>query len=311
MCTEKMHENEIATDSSLVRRLLMAQFPQWSEHPIVRVKSAGTDNAIYRLGDDMAVRLPRIDWAVGQVDKEHEWMPKLAPHLPLAIPAPLVKGEPGEGYPWHWAVYQWLEGENATLDRITDPCQAATKLANFLTALQAFDTTDGLPAAKYNVRGMSLAMRDTETRHCIAAMAGMIDTEVATAIWEAALQVPEWDQAPVWLHGDLLPGNLLFQQGCLSAVIDFGGLAVGDPACDMMIAWGLFSGKSREVFRTTLGVDDATWARGRGHALSQAVIFIPYYLHTNPVGVANAQHMLAEVFADFRGTDTGGTWIQS
>jgi aminoglycoside phosphotransferase (APT) family kinase protein len=298
MTAGKMHADEVDTDASLVGRLLAAQFPQWAGLPIAPVSSAGTDNAIYRLGDDMAVRLPRIHWAVGQVDKEHEWLPRLGPFLPLAISVPLAKGQPGEGYPWHWSVYQWLKGENATIDLIADPRQAAIDLAQFITALQRIDTTGGPRAVDHNLRGVPLADRDARTREAIAALHGMIDADAATTVWEAALQAPEWNRAPVWFHGDLLPGNLLFEQGRLSAVIDFGGLGVGDPACDLMIAWGLFSGESRDVFRAALAVDDATWARGRGHALSQAVIFIPYYLDTNPVGVSNARRMIDAVLAD-------------
>jgi aminoglycoside phosphotransferase (APT) family kinase protein len=298
MAPRKMHEDEVDTDASLVRRLLAAQFPGWADLPIERVRSAGTDNALYRLGDDMAVRLPRIHWAVGQVDKEHRWLPRLAPCLPLAIPVPLAKGEPGAGYPWHWSIYRWLAGENATSERIADPRQAALDLARFIIALQGIDTTGGPLAVDHNLRGVPLALRDSATREAIAALEGTIDTDGVTAAWEAALQAPAWDRAPVWFHGDLLPGNLLFERGRLSAVIDFGGLGVGDPAPDLMIAWGLFSGASRDAFRGALAVDDATWARGRGHALSQALIFIPYYLDTNPVGVGNARHTIAAVLAD-------------
>lgn len=298
MIAGKMHIGEVDTDISLVGRLLAAQFPQWADLPIQPVRSAGTDNAIYQLGDDIAVRLPRIHWAMDQVNKEHHWLPRLAPLLPLAISVPLAMGEPGEGYPWHWSVYQWLEGEDATLDRIANPSQAAMDLAQFIIALQRIDTTGGSLARDHNLRGVPLATRDTDTREAIAALHGMIDTDAATMVWETALQAPDWDCEPVWFHGDLLPGNLLFERGRLSAVIDFGGLGVGDPACDLMIAWGLFSGESRDVFRTVLAVDDATWVRGRGHALSQALIFIPYYLNTNPVGVSNARRMIDEVLAD-------------
>jgi len=300
MTAVKMHENEIETDESLVQRLLSAQFPQWADLPIVPVPSAGTDNALYRLGDDLAVRLPRIDWAIGQVEKEHKWMPKLAPSLPLAIPIPLEKGQPGEGYPWEWSIYKWHQGKNATLDQIADPIQAAVDLAEFILALQEIDTTSGPDAIEHKLRGVPLVMRDIDTRDAIASMNGMIDFETAIAVWKTALEAPAWDRSPVWFHGDLLPGNLLFENGHLSAVIDFGGLGVGDPACDLMIAWGLFSGESREIFRSVLAVDDATWARGRGQALSQAVIFIPYYLNTNPVGVDNARRMIDEVLTDYR-----------
>ncbi len=299
MTAIKMHVNEIETDESIVRQLLSEQFPHWAGLPIQPVNSAGTDNALYRLGSEMVIRLPRIDWAVGQVEKEHTWLPRLAPHLPLAIPVPLAMGSPGAGYPWHWSIYRWQAGENVTIDSIVDPIQAAVSLAQFIIALQQIDSRGGPSATEHNLRGSPLALRDTATRQAIAALEGMIDVEIAAAIWEKALQAPEWDRQPVWFHGDLLPGNLLFTEGRLRAVIDFGGLGVGDPACDMMIAWGLFSGESRKAFRAALGVDEATWARGRGHALSQAVIFIPYYLKTNPLGVRNAQHMLREIFVDF------------
>jgi aminoglycoside phosphotransferase (APT) family kinase protein len=299
MTTGKMHVDEVETNASLVGRLLAAQFPQWADLPIKPVDSAGTDNALYRLGDDMVVRLPRIHWALGQIDIERRWLPRLAPHLPLAIPVQLAKGEPGEGYPWHWSIYQWIEGENAAIDRIVDPNQVAIDLAQFLTALQHIDTRGGPGAGPHDLdRGKPLVMRDKYTREAISALHDMLDTEAVTAAWEAVLQAPEWTGAPVWFHGDMLPGNLLFEQGRLTAVIDFGELGVGDPACDLMIAWNLFSGESRDVFHAALAVDDATWARGRGWALSQALIFISYYLNTNPVGVRYARRAVEEVLAD-------------
>ncbi len=304
----KMHADEVDTDPSLVRRLLAAQFPQWGELPLQPVNSAGTDNAIYRLGDELSVRLPRIHWAVDQVEKEHRWMPRLAPHLPLTIPQPLALGDPAHGYPYRWSIYRWLSGQNRTLDQITDPRRAALDLAHFLLALQQIDTTGGPLAAEHGLRGVPLAPRDDAVRENIAALRNLNlldDREVGTALaaWENALAAPDWNHAPIWFHGDLLPGNLLFEQDRLSAVIDFGGLGVGDPAPDLMIAWALFAGESRAAFRETLGVDDATWARGRGHALAQAVIFIPYYVETNPVGVGYARRSLAAVLGDFRAAE--------
>jgi aminoglycoside phosphotransferase (APT) family kinase protein len=294
----KMHENEVYTDEELVRKLIAAQFPQWKDLPVRYVPSSGTDNALYRLGNDTVVRLPRIDWAIDQVMKEHEWMPKLAPHLPLAIPVPLAIGKPAEGYPWNWSVYRWLEGENRTMGDLADSEQSATDLAEFLLALQRIDTTGGPLAKEHDLRGEHLSSRDEATRKAIMALSGMIDTQSVIRVWESALHAREWT-SPVWFHGDMLPGNLLFKNGKLSAVIDFGGLGVGDPACDLMIAWNLFSGESRDTFRSALGVDDATWARGRGHALSQALIFIPYYINTNPVGIKNALRAINETIADF------------
>ncbi|MBN8580498.1 MAG: aminoglycoside phosphotransferase family protein [Anaerolineae bacterium] len=295
-----MHEGEVHSDEALVKRLISAQFPQWADLPILRVRSAGTDNALYRLGQEMVVRLPRIDWAIGQIEKEIHWLPKLAPSVPFAIPVPLVKGKPGEGYPWEWAVYQWLEGESASSENISDLSQMAMDVARFITILQSINTTDAPLAVEHGLRGAPLSTRDEDTREAISALKDKIDSTLAIKIWEEAIQAPEWDKEPVWFHGDLLPGNLLVKNGRLHAVIDFNGLGAGDPACDLMLAWALFSGESREMFRNALGVDAATWARGRGHALSQAVIFIPYYWNTNPIGVANAMRTVNEILVEYQ-----------
>lgn len=297
--TIKMHKEEIEVDSKLVRRLLASQFPHWASLSLKRIQSAGTDNAIFRLGSKLSVRLPRIHWAVAQVEKEQYWLPKLAPYLPLKISTPVAMGEPSDKYPYPWSIYRWCEGENATLDQIVEPCQAAIDLAQFLLALQQIDTSGGPPPFMPRSRGLPLITRDAAVRQAIGDLDGLIDTNAATVIWESALQAPNWERDPVWYHGDLLTGNLLFRDGKLHAVIDFGLLGVGDPACDLMIAWGLFAGESRIAFRDALGVDDATWARGRGHALAQALVFIPYYLHTNPIGVGYARHTLDAIFAEF------------
>jgi aminoglycoside phosphotransferase (APT) family kinase protein len=298
MRARRMHADEVHVDGSLVRRLLAAQFPQWADLPLEQVEHAGTDNAIYRLGEDMSVRLPRIHWAVGQAEKEQRWLPRLAPHLPLAVPVPLATGLPGEGYPWRWSISPWLDGEEATADGIADLTEAAIDLVRFLAALQRIDPAGGPLARNDNLRGAPLALYDASTREAIAALDGVIDTGAALAAWEVALQAPDWDRPPVWFHGDVLAGNLLVERGRLSAVIDFGGLGVGDPACDLMSAWSLFAGESRDALRTALAVDDATWARARGHALSQALIALPYYLETNPVIVARSRHAIEEVLAD-------------
>jgi aminoglycoside phosphotransferase (APT) family kinase protein len=288
-----MHADEVETNAALVHRLLSTQFPQWADLPIERVESAGTDNAIYRLGDHMVVRMPRIHWATGAVAKDH-WLPKLAPLLPLAIPIPIARGTPGEGYPWDWSVVSWVEGEIATIGRITNLDEAATDLAQFATALHRINFQGGPPAT----RGVPLATRDEPVRDAIASLHGKLDSGAVTAVWDAALRAPLWDGPQVWVHGDLYDGNLIARGGRLHAVIDWGGLGMGDPACDLIAAWSLFSGESREVFRAALSVDDATWARGRGWALSVALIALPYYERTNPVIVANSWHKIAEVLAD-------------
>jgi len=299
----KMHADEVHTDAPLVGRLVAAQFPEWAHLPIRTVPSWGTDNALYRIGDDLVARLPRRRQTVGTLAKERRWLPRLAPHLPLAVPAPLGDGRPAEGYPLAWCVYGWLHGEDATVQRVGDLRRLARDLVRFLSSLQQIDTAGGPPPGEHNfLRGEPIAARDASTRAAIAALRAGIDVDVVTAIWESAVRSPEWRQAPVWIHGDLDFRNLLVVDGLLSAVIDWGSLGVGDPACDLMVAWKVLSAETRDGFRSALSVDDATWARARGWALSQALGALAYYTpETNPVLVLEARRWLAEVLADHSG----------
>ncbi len=297
----KMHADEIEIDAALVHHLIAAQFPQWADLPITRVESSGTDNAMFRLGSDMALRLPRIAAATAQVEKEQRWLPELAPHLPLTIPAPLALGEPDAAYPLKWSIYRWLDGDNAINTPPRDQHEAARALADFITVLQRIDPAGGPLHGAHNFnRGEPLAVRDAATRQAIAQIANMIDFDAraALAAWEAALSAPAWDGQPRWIHGDLMPGNLLVFDGQISAVIDFGGLGVGDPACDLLIAWNFFTAEARATFRAALGVDAATWARGRGWALTVGLVAIPYYLHTNPTLAGIGQRTVAAILAD-------------
>lgn len=295
-----MHADEIDTDVALVGRLLAAQFPQWAALPIERVASAGTDNALYRLGDDMVARLPRRERTTETLKKECRWLPSLAPLLPLAVPLPLADGTPAEGYPFEWSVYRWLKGEDATVARITDQSRLATDLAQFIAALHEIDATDGPSPGEHNFfRGVPPAARAAETQAAIVSLRGAIDVGAVTAVWELTLRAPEWKQPPVWIHGDLDLRNLLVEEGRLSAVIDWGCLGVGDPAWDVMVAWKALSADTRDVFRAVLSVDESTWARARGWALSQALWALAYYTsETNPVLVQEARRWLAEVLAD-------------
>ena len=296
MASPKMHADEVETDISLVRRLLAGQFPHWANLAIDPVVSYGTDHDIYRLGDQLAARLPRIGWATKQAAKEARWLPKLAPHLPLAIPVQLAMGHPAEGYPFEWSVYEWLPGENAN-GTIDDLNQAAVDLAAFVRALRQVDTT-GAHQRRPGGRGSPLAELDEHVRRSVAELGNRVDGAATLRSWEESLDASEWDGEEVWVHGDLLPGNLLVLDGRLSAVIDFGGLNVGDPACDLQPAWNVFAGESRTRYRAELQVDDASWLRGRGTALYQAVLALPYYWDTNPGMVRQASHALAQVLAE-------------
>ena len=296
----KMHLDEVDINVSLVRRLIAAQFPQWAGLPVTPVVLQGWDNRTFRLGKEMSVRLPSAERYTLQVEKEHRWLPKLAPLLPLPIPVPLAKGAPAAGYPWHWSVYRWLDGEPATAERIADLPQFATALAEFLTALQRIDSAGGPPPGRHNFfRGGPLTVYDAETRQAIAALDGKIDTDAASAMWEEALRAT-WHGSPVWLHGDVAAGNLLVEGGRLSAVIDFGTSGVGDPSCDLAIAWTLFGGESRDAFRAALQLDNATWARGRGWTLWKGLITLAEHIDTNPLEAGRARCVIDEVLTDHK-----------
>jgi aminoglycoside phosphotransferase (APT) family kinase protein len=296
----KLHDDEVDIDGALVARLIAGQFPQWAERPVQFVESSGTDNVTFRLGTDLAVRMPRASWAVGQVERDRLYLPRLAPHLPLAVPEPLALGTPAEGYPYVWGVYRWLEGEPFRLDRVADANQAAADLAGFIRSLHAVDATGApTPSDDPLSRGTPLAPRDALFREALDQLRDEFDAGAVLAAWEASVAAPEWDGQPVWIHGDLMRDNLLMTDGRLSAVIDFATLRAADPAGDLLAAWYVFSGESRRVFRAESGVDDDTWARGRGWAMSLALIAIPYYRTRNPAVVNGAPYIVHETVADF------------
>ena len=278
-----MHADEVETDAELVRALLRSQHPRWADLAIERVPSAGTDNAIYRLGDDLAVRLPRIHWAVDNVAKEQRWIPVLAPHLPLSVPLPVASGEPEPAFPYPWGVVQWLPGEIATLDLLDDPIEAARELAAFVRALREVDTAGGTTA----VRGLPVRNGAAMVRIGLEGLRGEVDALAVAEAWDHVLTVPDYDGPPVWFHGDLSYLNLLARDGRLSGVIDWGTCGVGDPAIDTIVAWSLFDAEARAAYRDALGCDDAEWERGKGWVL-QGVYGIVYYRDTNP-GLVAAQ----------------------
>jgi aminoglycoside phosphotransferase (APT) family kinase protein len=294
MRSVKMHDDEADIDVALVRRLVADQFPDWADLPVEQVASSGTENAMFRLGADMVVRLPRIPGAVDNIAHELHWLPRLAPHLPCAVPAPLGEGGPSSDFPWPWAVYRWIEGVNPHADVLDDPVGLAADLAAFVTTLRMIDPTDG----PLSGRGVALSDRDDPTREAIAQLHGTIDTDAATAIWDDALSLPDPRNPIAWMHADLSPGNVLTVNGRLSAVLDFAAAGIGDPTVDLIVAWNLLPASAREVFREGVGADEATWIRGRAWALSIALIQLPYYRHTNPGLAANSRHVIKEVLAD-------------
>jgi aminoglycoside phosphotransferase (APT) family kinase protein len=289
---------EIST--ALVEQLISEQFPQWADLPIRPVKFGGWDNRTFHLGDDMNVRLPSAAHYALQVEKEQHWLPRLAPYLPLRIPAPLAIGRPGRGYPWHWSVYRWLPGETATHAPIADLGSFATTLGEFLAALQRIDARSGPPPGQHNFfRGGPLAVYDHETRRALEALEGRIDVATARVVWEVALG-SAWNNAPVWFHGDVASGNLLVENGQLSAVIDFGTSGVGDPACDLSISWTMFDETSRAAFRDALPLDEETWARGRGWTLWKALIVAAEMPGTDRREIEKSRRVIDAVLSDHR-----------
>ncbi len=285
-----MHADELAIDEALVRGLLVEQFPEWAELPLGRLEPSGTDNAIFRLGEELAVRLPRRAGRTTQGGREQEWLPKLAPIVPLDVHVPVAQGGPSAAYPWYWDVYTWVEGETVAVEDI-DAVQAARDLAALVAALQQVDPT-GAPAG----RGIPLAVRDEEVQESLSRFRG--DPRVRDE-WERALAAPAWQGAPVWHHGDLDARNWLVRDGRIAAVIDWGCIGVGDPACDVMVAWKLHSPAARDAFREALPTDDATWERARGWAVSQAVVALAYYTpENNPSLYGEAEAWLELVLSE-------------
>jgi aminoglycoside phosphotransferase (APT) family kinase protein len=297
MPIKKLHPNEHDIDTELVVRLIASQFPQWADLPVRPVTSIGTVHVLYHLGETMVVRLPRSGVALEEIDKEHTWLPRLAPLLPVPIPVPLGRGEPTPEYPCVWSVYSWLEGTNPEPGSLNDPIGLAQDLAAFITALQALDTT-GAPRSERGSR--TLESLNASALEAIQQARELVDTASVTAAWGAALSAPAWNGHAVWVHADLFPGNLLVESGRLSGVIDLGSLGTGDPASDLTVAWSILPLEGRQVFQRLMGADEAAWRRARGLALVIALQALPYYIHTNPSFAGIARYTIAEVLTDHR-----------
>jgi aminoglycoside phosphotransferase (APT) family kinase protein len=289
MLQTRMHPDEIHTDADLVRRLLTGQFPQWAGLPVKRFPSSGTDNALYRLGSELVVRLPRIHWAAGGVAKDSDWLDRLRALVPVEIPELLGVGVPAEGYEWEWGVYRWLPGENPAAGTVS-----GSELAQFVAAVREIGLGDAPKAS----RSDPLAHGDEQTRERIEECEGLADTAGMAAVWAEAVGAPEWPGPPVWIHGDLTPLNLLHRSGRLAAVIDWTGAGLGDPAFDVKAAWTCLDATQRAEFRSELAVDDDTWLRSKGWAITTAANILPYYRDTNPGLAENARYRIEQVLAD-------------
>jgi aminoglycoside phosphotransferase (APT) family kinase protein len=286
----KMHADELEIDEALVRRLVGEQFPEWRDLPLRRVEPAGTVNAIFRLGDELSVRLARRAGPTEPGGKEHDWLPRLAPLLPVEIPLPVGQGHPTVGYPWFWDIHRWVAGQTLPIEEI-DSIRAARDLAALVAALQKVSPAGAPPG-----RGIPLAERDRELRYWLARFDG---DPAVTKEWERALAAQPWAGPPVWHHGDLDVRNWLVRDGRIQGVIDWGSMGVGDPACDVMVAWKLHSPAARDAFRAALPTDEATWERARGWVLSQAVAALAYYTpENNPALYHEAESWLELVLSE-------------
>jgi aminoglycoside phosphotransferase (APT) family kinase protein len=261
---------EVEIHEGLIATLIRAQHPAAAHLP-VRIIGNGWDNVIARVGDDLVARLPRRAASAPLVEHEQRWLPLLAPRLPLAVPVPLVCGVPGSGYPWHWSICAWLPGDNAADAPPHDSAAAADDLARFIAALHVVAPAE---APENLVRGVALRRRADAVNQRLASLGHTVDESIVRLLWEHLSSAPEWDGPPLWLHGDLHPSNMLTLDGRLSAIIDFGDITAGDPATDLAVAWMMFENAERDRFRSTIGVDAATWRRAAGWALSLSLAYL-------------------------------------
>jgi aminoglycoside phosphotransferase (APT) family kinase protein len=283
-------------DVALARRLIASHFPQWAQLEIAPVELDGWDNRTFRLGDELSIRLPTGDWYAKQVAKEQRWLPILAPQLPLPIPVPVAQGEPDDEFPYPWSVYRWLDGE-VLARSAADPAALADDLAAFLRALEAAGADGGPLPGEHNFhRGGPLGHYEGEALEAVETLGSEIPRDAVLRAWEDAMSTA-WDRDPVWFHGDVAVGNLLVRGGRLAAVLDFGTSGIGDPACDMAIAWTYFGGQARDRFRAARAVDDATWSRGRGWCLWKSLITLVGRLERDDPEAEVSRREIAEMVA--------------
>jgi aminoglycoside phosphotransferase (APT) family kinase protein len=299
MAHPRLHADQVEIDAPLVRALVRSQFPELARLRPRRVRSGGTENAVFRLGDELSLRLPLRPSAVDSLRKEIRWLPEIARHCRLPVPEIVAVGEASQGYPFPSAVVRWLRGDDALTARFASLDETADALADFVAGLRAADPMSVPPPSTEGfVRGGPLTERESSVDAALPRCTGLLDVSAAASLWADGLAAPEWTGPPVWLHADLIPGNLLVVDGRLAGVLDFGAMASGDPAYDVTPAWNILDPPSRRRFRAALDVDEATWRRARGLVVSGAILAIPYYLRTNPAMVATARRGLEQVLAD-------------
>ena len=295
----------IKIDSLFIQNLLSKQFPQWSKLPIVSVEPQGWDNRVFRLGKNMLIRVPSAACYASQVIKEQKWLAVIAPKLTIEIPEPIAMGKPDFGYPWNWSIYKWIKGETAAMSKLANSCEFARDLAQFLMALHKIDAKDGpLPGKDNFYRGGSLEVYDEETKKAIFALKGKIDEHSAAQIWDAGVKT-SWSAKPLWVHGDISSGNLLVKESKLHAVIDFGMLCIGDPACDLSITWTYLEGKAREVFKQCFSFCEDTWARARAWTLWKALIIAAGFVKSNSIETENCWGVISKVIEDHKNNGGG------
>ena len=287
-----MHADEVDTDPSLVQRLIAGRFPEWAPLPVTPVLPRGTDNANYRLGDDKLVRLPRRAVNVEGLERELEWLPRLAPVVPLTVPGVLGAAEPAAGFPYPWAVFTWVEGENVGVEEIADPEQTAVALAELVLAIRSLDATGAPPGLRHG----TLLELDEWVRSHAERLDGRYDAAALLAAWEEALEIPPWGGPPTWCHCDLDLRNVLFGDGRPSGVLDWGWAGVGDPASDAAIAWKILPAVARDPFWEALGAGEEEIARACGWTLMQCAGALSYYTpENNPHLYFEAERWLSEL----------------
>jgi len=297
-----MHKDEVRATPDQVHQLLVSQCPQWANLPVVPLADGveGTDHVLFRVGDDLVARMPKVAYAVEQAESDAKWLPLLGPFLPVKVPAPLYLGKPGSGFPWWWTVVPWMSGVTLPLHGC-DQVRIAQELAAFARALHSLDASGG-PRQQPGWRGAPLIHFDPHVRQVLPRLAEFddgFDVAAAEAAWDICVAAPEWAEPPVWIHGDLQPGNLIIDDGHLAAVIDFGGLGVGDPAPDLAPALWTFTGAARAAYQGALGYDDATWLRACGWVLGPALTGIDYYRESFPQMAQFGRVTIGRVIAEF------------